>query len=142
VQINICQNTHKKSDSERCKILNIGCRISYAWDTKSDVDFEVSVYQCCKSGFIVSRNIVSWEWSVYECNIHLTITFNNSTPGNVYMFSCMPAQQELYPPTFKAMHWELLLLFFPRCLPLEKLRFSKGWSVGVFTVCCRQLEGN
>lgn len=44
-----------------------------------------------------------------------------------YSTVCLPAQQELYPLTFKAMHWELLLLFSPRCLALEKLRLSEGW---------------
>jgi hypothetical protein len=44
-----------------------------------------------------------------------------------YSTVSLPTRQELYPPTFKAMHWELLLLFSPRCLALEKLQFSEGW---------------
>jgi hypothetical protein len=47
--------------------------------------------------------------------------------GNVRLFNRAPACPAGSVSTFKAMHWELLLLFPPRCLALEKLRFSVGW---------------
>lgn len=144
------ENTHKKASSERCKILNIGCGISCVRDTKSDVSFEVSMYQCRKFGFIVSRNVVSLELPVYECNIHLAITFNNPTLGNVCLFNRVPAcppsrnciLQLLKQCTGNYCYFFLPLFGCGKVTIFWRVEGNGRNNTGVFTACCLQPEGN